>query len=140
MMPLGHAFECGDAYQIVDGETTLNKVTVPGGAGEESPGVYDTPSGPLDIQKTRKLNLIVITQGSGAGDSESLLLHVQGRGRAGVWNEGLPVPIYIPVDGEGELASSVVVDVEAYQMVRIGKISNPNSGDVTVRVLGDYTC
>lgn len=137
MLPSGHAETCGDAYNIDVEGTITHTVTVPGALAEED-GIFDTVSDALDVQKAEVVNVIAVTTGSGVGDTEPVLVSVQGRGKAGIWNIGNPDPIYFPVDGDNELPSSSALTTTRYQEVRIGKITNPNSGAVTVRIVIDY--
>lgn len=129
-MPTGHAITIEQVYE--------DPVEVPG------EGTHDTPSEAMNVQIADYLHLIVITKGEGAGDTDDIVLKIEGQGKSGIWNTGNPIPLYIPVHGDTDstdapfgVASSEIIDVRGYQQVRIGSIGNPNSGDVTVQVLGD---
>ena len=124
MAPMAHAELAGTAY---------TEAVVVTGAGE-----HTTPSNPLNVQIAEYLNLTVNTTGAGAGDTDDIVIYLEGKGVQGRWNTGRPIPIAFPVFGTTATDSAEVIDVRAYQEVRVGKIANPNSGAVTVNVYGDF--
>jgi len=120
------------AHAMISGVSYTTPVVVPAG------GDYTTaPASTLDVQIAEYLNLVVTTTGETGADVSDIVVYVETMGKTGKWNTGLPIAVYIPVKGDVATVSSVVMNVMSAQEVRIGRISNPNAGDVTVQIEGD---